>query len=142
MKITKSQIKQILLEEVESNDRLISAIHDLTSTMEDLDISIDYLAAAFTGEDPMSLGSAQKTMGRFATPTRKPSAPKDIDEAQLKQYVMEALDEVLGPDAETEDYIEDFEKSDAPQFKGKSKEKKRQMAIAAAMSAKRNLNDG
>ena len=136
MKITKSQIKQILLEEVESNDKLISAIRDLTSTVEDLDISMDYLAAAFTGEDPMSLGSAQKTMGRFATPTQKFSVPKDIDESQLRQYVVEALDEILGPDAETEDYIEDFEDSDAPQFKGKSKEKRRQMAIAASMSAK------
>lgn len=31
-------------------------------------------------------------------------------------------------------YIEDFAKSDAPQFKGKSQEKKRQMAIAAKLS--------
>ncbi len=31
-------------------------------------------------------------------------------------------------------YIEDFAKSDAPQFKGKSKEKKREMAIAAKLS--------
>ena len=31
-------------------------------------------------------------------------------------------------------YIEDFQDSDAPQFKGKSKEKKRQMAIAAKLS--------
>ena len=32
-------------------------------------------------------------------------------------------------------YIKDFTKSDAPQFKGKSKEKKRQMAVAAKLSA-------
>jgi len=31
-------------------------------------------------------------------------------------------------------YIDDFSKSKAPQFKGKSKEKKRQMAIAAKLS--------
>ena len=29
------------------------------------------------------------------------------------------------------DYIDDFVKSDAPQFKGKSKEKRKEMAIAA-----------
>ena len=34
------------------------------------------------------------------------------------------------------DYIDDFMKSDAPQFKGKSKEKKRDMAIAAYLDAK------
>ena len=31
-------------------------------------------------------------------------------------------------------YIKDFAKSDAPQFKGKSQEKKREMAIAAKLS--------
>ena len=31
-------------------------------------------------------------------------------------------------------WIKDFMKSNAPQFKGKSKEKKRQMAIAAKLS--------
>ena len=32
-------------------------------------------------------------------------------------------------------YIDDFQDSDAPRFKGKSKEKRRQMAIAAKMNA-------
>ena len=36
--------------------------------------------------------------------------------------------------AEMGDVIKDFEKSDAPQFKGKSAEKRRQMAIAAKLS--------
>jgi len=35
------------------------------------------------------------------------------------------------------DVIKDFQKSDAPQFKGKSKEKKREMAIAAKLGAER-----
>ena len=34
------------------------------------------------------------------------------------------------------DYIEDFAKSKAPQFKGKSKKKKREMAVAAYLAAK------
>ena len=33
--------------------------------------------------------------------------------------------------------IKDFYKSDAPQFRGKSKEKRRQMAIAAKLTAER-----
>jgi hypothetical protein len=37
--------------------------------------------------------------------------------------------------ASMEKYIKDFEKSDAPQFKGKSKDKKREMAIAAKLQA-------
>ena len=53
--------------------------------------------------------------------------------------VDETLDEKLGPKSKPETYIKDFEKSDAPQFKGKSAEKKRQMAIAAYML---NKNEG
>lgn len=37
--------------------------------------------------------------------------------------------------ASMEKYIKDFEKSDAPQFKGKSKDKKIQMAVAAKLQA-------
>ena len=43
----------------------------------------------------------------------------------------------LNKNADIGDYIDDFKKSDAPQFKGKSKKKKRQMAIAAYLSAKK-----
>ncbi len=35
------------------------------------------------------------------------------------------------------DVIKDFYKSDAPQFKGRSKAKRRQMAIAAKLEAER-----
>jgi hypothetical protein len=42
--------------------------------------------------------------------------------------------EALPKDADQGDYIDDFEKSDAPQFKGKSKEKRKDMAIAAYLS--------
>jgi len=39
------------------------------------------------------------------------------------------------------DVIKDFYKSDAPQFKGKSKAKRRQMAIAAKLEADRGVNE-
>ena len=46
------------------------------------------------------------------------------------------LDEVLDmKNADMGEVIKDFRKSDAPQFKGKSKEKRREMAIAAKLSA-------
>jgi hypothetical protein len=48
------------------------------------------------------------------------------------------LEEVLDPRKnDMGDYIKDFQKSDAPQFKGKSKEKRREMAIAAYLDARR-----
>ena len=42
----------------------------------------------------------------------------------------------LGPNADAGDYVDDFKTSDAPQFKGKSNKKRRQMAIAAFLDAK------
>ena len=42
----------------------------------------------------------------------------------------------LGKNADAGDYIDDFKKSKAPQFKGKSDKKKRQMAVAAFLSAR------
>ena len=52
---------------------------------------------------------------------------------QLSTLVMS---EKLGKDADAGDYIDDFRKSDAPQFKGKSDKKIRDMAIAAYLSNK------
>jgi hypothetical protein len=48
------------------------------------------------------------------------------------------MGEKLDKDADAGDYVKDFRKSDAPQFKGKSKKKKQQMAIAAYLDAKDN----
>ena len=42
----------------------------------------------------------------------------------------------LGKNADAGDYIDDFRKSKAPQFKGKSDKKTRQMAVAAFLSAR------
>ena len=46
------------------------------------------------------------------------------------------MGEKLDKDADAGDYVEDFKKSDAPQFKGKSKKKRQEMAIAAYLDAK------
>ena len=46
------------------------------------------------------------------------------------------MKEKLGKDADAGDYIDDFRKSDAPQFKGKSDKKIRDMAIAAYLDKK------
>ena len=54
----------------------------------------------------------------------------------LKAGYGEELEEKLGKNADAGDYIDDFKKSDAPQFKGKSDKKKKDMAIAAYLDAK------
>ena len=57
------------------------------------------------------------------------NAHKDLDMAPTQ------VTEVLPKDADAGEYIKDFEKSKAPQFKGKSKKKRREMAVAAFMAA-------
>jgi hypothetical protein len=47
------------------------------------------------------------------------------------------LNESLSQDDSVSTWIKDFQKSDAPQFKGKNKEERRKMAIAAFMSSKK-----
>jgi len=70
MKTTKSQLKQIIIEELESDPALKSAIDNLASKIDALDISIDYLTSAITGEDAISIGLNQSAKGRWATPLR------------------------------------------------------------------------
>ena len=45
------------------------------------------------------------------------------------------MGEKLDKDATAGDYVDDFKKSDAKQFKGKSKKKRKEMAIAAYLDA-------
>jgi hypothetical protein len=52
----------------------------------------------------------------------------------------DVIDEKLTAKTPMKKYIKDFAKSDASQFKGKSKEKKRQMAVAAKLSAENPTN--
>lgn len=57
-------------------------------------------------------------------------------EIRKRQTESVELDEVL-KNADAGEYVKDFQQSDAPQFAGKSKEKRRKMAIAAFYSAKK-----
>lgn len=55
----------------------------------------------------------------------------------VKHYLEydEVMGEKLDPDADAGDYVNDFETSDAKQFRGKSKKKRKEMAIAAYLDA-------
>ena len=65
------------------------------------------------------------------------------EEWSFKDFVQQIqkgpINEVLAKDADMGDYIDDFVKSDAPQFNGKSKEKRKEMAIAAYYANKESL---
>ena len=61
----------------------------------------------------------------------------DLTEEQLNELVAE-LQEVLGKDDPAGKWISDFVHSDNPKFVGKSKEKRKQMALAAYYAKQRN----
>jgi len=95
MKITKSQLKQIIKEEVESDEALLNALHKLTKKIDDLDVSVDYLAGAVTGEDALSIGSAQRGLGRAARPMAKVQQKGSDLEEGAGEHAGTALDTAL-----------------------------------------------
>jgi hypothetical protein len=92
MKIIKQQLKQIIREEIDASEELIDAIERLTKKINSLDTSVDYLAASITGEDPLSIGSAQRARGRAARPTLRTINPEPKD---LEEIVKEEIQDVL-----------------------------------------------
>jgi len=70
----------------------------------------------------------------------------EIKEPQIDAMVdvaaqEDVIDEKLKPSMGAGAYVDDFRKSDAPQFKGKSKAKKNKMAVAAYLSAKDKIKE-
>jgi hypothetical protein len=84
----------------------------------------------------MAKSTKDKRDAHFA---KKKSGPAPGDSAKTKpsthtKKFKQMFGEKLPSDADQGDYIDDFTNSDAPQFKGKSKEKRKDMAIAAYLS--------
>ena len=86
MKATKIQLKQLIKEEIQNSDVLLHAIEKLTRVIKGLDVSMDYLAASITGEDPIALGFGQSALGRAA---RRPS------KSELKEIIKQELQATL-----------------------------------------------
>ncbi len=67
---------------------------------------------------------------------------KVVNVKTTKNEEVEQVDEKIDLEkAKMGDVIKDFQKSDAPQFKGKSMEKRREMAIAAKLGAERGMKE-
>jgi len=85
--------------------------------------------------------SAYRQIQQFVrAPVRNHKAREWITNAQKQKMREEAVEQLeliekLKASDSMGDWIDDFYKSDAPQFKGKSKAKRRQMAIAAKLDA-------
>ena len=110
MKLTKSKLKQVIMEGLfdtddssgELNDKLIDRFDKLLKGIEGLDTSIDYLSAVMTSSDPLSIQTSQRAIGRYATPRKRaPSSPEDVQEEKedpdkkLKQKGMRKLGQFM-----------------------------------------------
>ena len=106
MKIKKSELKQIILEEIQQDKEMLEAIGKLTDSIDNLDVSIDFLAAAFTGESGVSIGAAQRQIGRAYKPKARPM-PQPVKESEQfrDQQKMDAAQDVAGQEMSFEKWI-------------------------------------
>jgi len=106
MKIKKSELKEIILEEIQSDPEMLKAISKLTDSIDNLDVSIDFLAAAFTGESGVSIGTAQRQLGRAYKPKTRPM-PEPVRESEQfrDQQKMDAAQDVAGQEMSFEKWI-------------------------------------
>ena len=98
MKITKPQLDQIIKEELEREDiaemiNLLGQISKKLDKLDGVDASIDYLSAALTGTDPLTIQMQQSTGAgrRFAPRPAAIAESTKITKEQLKQIVKEEL---------------------------------------------------
>jgi hypothetical protein len=80
-------------------------------------------------------GKADKDLAKQVTGEQVESKTKSAKD------MIGQVKEKLPKDADAGDYIDDFKKSDAPQFKGKSDKKKEKMAVAAYLDSKEEVKE-
>ena len=92
---SKEITKEAIMEEIKSDPKLLDAIGKLSDSIENLDVSIDFLSAAFTGESGISIGAAQRQLGRAYKPKVR-TMPEPVRESEQfrDQQKMDAAQDV------------------------------------------------
>lgn len=76
------------------------------------------------------------TWGKADADLAKQVRGEEVERRTTAKSMLGQVREKLDKDSDAGDYVKDFRKSDAPQFKGKSDKKKQKMAIAAYLDSK------
>ena len=164
MRLTKDIIRGLIKEAINAQERedKINTILNQLANLDDADVNyimtnvrnkmnkLEDVSEAHDHEGDMAKRQMYKTV-RDAQQVFNMIHPGDNYPAWLQSKMTKVADyigviknyleydhvvgEKLDKDADAGDYVKDFQKSDAPQFKGKSKKKKQQMAIAAYLDA-------
>jgi len=99
---------------VEMPPELTSVLQRLGDKLDKLDVSIDYLSAAITGEDPLSISIGQSVGGRLVAPRRRKGgmnieeakkAVTDLSESSLLQLIREEFKGMLKENVSRADTI-------------------------------------
>lgn len=162
-KKTKKEEPKKTMKKEEKAPKSDGKLIDLKKELAALEQYKDELQAAKFAEKTASTEVEFANLAHFAKEldalkTRGVELEKEVDEkiAELKEKISDEknkikemmgltpekkgkdkmVDEKLKPSMGAGAYVKDFEKSKAPQFKGKSKSKKQDMAVAAYLSAK------
>ena len=97
MKFDKAKVKTMVMEQLSEqtqfdSKRLEELLEDLLDQLEKLDLSIDYLASAVTGDDPLNIGVAQSALGRLAQAPKKNNKMQET-KSKLKSIIEEVISE-------------------------------------------------
>ena len=90
---------------------------------------------SFVTKSSGTWGKADKDLADKVRGAKK----EEIENPKKAKDIVGQVKEKLGKDADAGDYVKDFKKSDAPQFKGKSDKKKEKMAVAAYLDSKEEV---
>ena len=82
------------------------------------------------------------TWGKADADLAKQVRGEEVEKRTTAKNMLGQVREKLDKDSDAGDYVKDFKKSDAPQFKGKSDKKKEKMAIAAYLDSKEEVELG
>ena len=134
------------------NEKLKAEIEKLKLDISKKDAETNVEPNPETGEVPLRVGIAQAILDKKKKAEKKEVKEyiqangtrrrvKEGDKRRKENKDKTELEEKLKPSDGPGEYVKDFKKSDAPQFKGKSDKKIQKMAIAAYLDAKDKNED-
>jgi len=119
------RVESLLRQLIGATKEVDSSQDDTEDDVEELDQSIDYLAAALTDKDPIDIAVDQATFGRLAKPTKEEKTLEEID-AMMEESAYEA-------GRKAKDAKEKSEKNYSNYFKKMDKNRLEELVKAALM---------
>ena len=89
MKFNKAKVKTMVMEQLSDKPgfdtrKIEQLLEDLLDELENLNLSIDYLTSAVTGDDPLSLGVSQAALGRLGRAVKSKTAQQNAELNETK----------------------------------------------------------